>query len=88
MIELLFVAVGLVFVWVSFTRWSKEPASARAREEGEPPRDPVRAVLFGLWLVALPTFFLVRWYLIQAGVLAKPEDMTAYQYDHKLWSDL
>ena len=78
----LFAVVGFAFVAVSFTTWSR-PAALGFRGIRDP-WQTARGVLFGLWTLALPAYSLWEWYSLPQ----LPANLGAYQYEHKVWSDV
>jgi hypothetical protein len=84
MIESIILGIGIIFVGISSYRWSQEvrPGAALVQTGGTE-RDGLRGVLFGLWIVGLPLWFLIQWYWYPTS-----ENIAVYQYGHKVWSDL
>jgi hypothetical protein len=72
---------GFVAVVVSFTTWAR-PAVLGFTGNTDHWRT-ARGVLFGLWTLALPAYSLWEWYY-----LPHPDNIPAYAYQHKVWSDV
>ena len=73
--------VGGLTVLFSFATWSR-PATFGdnvASDQGQ----TLRGILFALWTIALPAYSLWEWY-----VLPRPDNLPAYAYQHKVWSDV
>jgi hypothetical protein len=78
---ILFAIAGLALVIVSFATWSRP--SAFGLKGSSDQWQTTRGVLFGLWTLALPIYALWEWYHFP-----HPENLQAYIYEHKIWSDV
>ena len=77
----IFAIAGCAFVVVSFVTWSRPAVLGFTG-----PTDhwqTARGVLFGLWTLTLPAYSLWEWYF-----LPHPDNIQAYAYQHKVWSDV
>ena len=77
----IFAFAGLVFVAASLATWSR-PAALGFK--GDTDRwQAARGVLFALWTLALPVYSLWEW-----SYQPRPDNLQAYAYQHKVWSDV
>ena len=75
--------IGLVLVLVSFSLWTRLPVSQFMA--GPDHGQTLRGILFGLWTLSLPVYFLWEWH---AHPTPPASEMAAYQYGHRVVSDV
>jgi hypothetical protein len=83
---LVYIGAGIVLALISFVDWAKQ--GGVARRFGAAPADngqTFRGVLFALWAVSLPLYFLWEW---QTHPAPPANEMAIYQYGHKVISDV
>jgi hypothetical protein len=82
---LAYIGLGIILAIVSFVDWAGR--GSVVRKFGAAPASDgqtFRGILFALWAVSLPVYFLVEW-----EIFARPaaSEMAIYQYGHKVISD-
>ena len=81
---LVYIGVGIVLAIISFIDWAGRGSVNRFVRAPDPDNGQTfRGILFALWAVSLPLYFLWEW----EARAAPPENMAIYQYGHKVISD-
>jgi hypothetical protein len=83
---LAYIGVGIVLAIISFVDWAGRGSVARRFGAAPAPDNgqTFRGVLFALWAVSLPLYFLWEW---ETHAAPPANEMAIYQYGHKVISD-
>jgi hypothetical protein len=82
---LIYVGVGIILAVVSFIDWAGRGSVARTFVRAPAPDGQIfRGILFALWAVSLPLYFLWEWETYGAP---PAKDFAIYQYGHKVIGD-
>ena len=73
--------IAALAIAFSFVTWSR-PSAIGLRGSSDQ-WQTVRGILFALWSIILPVYFLWEWHY-----QPRPENLPAYVYEHKVWTDV